>query len=369
MQSETIELAQFFEMSLDLLVVAGFDGYFRRVNQTWASTLGWSPEEMLARPSIEFVHPDDRAETLVARGLIKDGMPLAGLVNRYLCKDGTFRWLEWRSIALIEHGLVYAAARDVTDQKLAEHERKQTQAHLATTDRLMSVGRLAGGVAHQINNPLSYIMANLRLVVDELQAPEGPHAMPRTELSTILLEALHGAERVKAIVQGLQALAEEDHTGGTIALKPVVELALTMVGSELRRRAKLIEVHGQTPLVKADSARLAQVLINLLLNAGQAIEAGTASTNEIRVVTSTDEAGRAVIEVHDTGAGIAPRVLPHIFDPFFTTRPEGKGSGLGLAMCHGIIKKMGGTIAVTTQEGQGSTFRITLPSSIDDDHG
>src|SRR5579883_3479148 len=112
--------AAFFEMTLDHLCVAGFDGYWKRLSPSWSRTLGWTPEEMMAVPLIEFVHPDDRAPTLAARARLKEGEPLLGLTNRYRCKDGSYRWFEWRSVSHVDRQLVYAVARDVTAQREAE---------------------------------------------------------------------------------------------------------------------------------------------------------------------------------------------------------------------------------------------------------
>jgi PAS domain S-box-containing protein len=107
----------FFELSLDNLCVTGFDGYFRRVNPSWTRTLGWTAAELLSRPVSDFMHPEDREKTLAARQRLHDGLEMGPLENRYLCKDGSYRWFEWRSVARVEHGLVYAAARDITEKK------------------------------------------------------------------------------------------------------------------------------------------------------------------------------------------------------------------------------------------------------------
>jgi CheY-like chemotaxis protein len=136
-----------------------------------------------------------------------------------------------------------------------------------------------------------------------------------------------------------------------------------MAGNEIRHRANVVRDYGNTPLVVANDARLSQVLVNLLVNAGQAIPPGRANDNEIRIRTSTDACGRAVIEVTDTGAGIESEILKKLFVPFFTTKPAGVGTGLGLAICQRIVHDLGGEIAVTSVVGQGSTFRVALPAA------
>jgi len=141
----------------------------------------------------------------------------------------------------------------------------------------------------------------------------------------------------------------------------VLEVAVDLTASEMRHRARLVTDYGATPLVDADESRLGQVFVNLLVNAAQAFPTGRSDTNQIRVVTTTDADGRAVVEVHDTGAGIPAPVMPRIFDPFFTTKAEDKGVGLGLAVVYGIVQAHGGDIEVESAPGSGTRFRITLP--------
>ncbi len=362
--------ADFFGMSLDHLCIARFDGYFAKVNPSWTRTLGWTREELLARPSIELVHPDDREATLAARSVVYGGAVVAGLVNRYQCKDGTYRWFEWRSIGHSERGLVYAAARDVTEQRLGEEclrEAKVLQEtlerQLIFADRMASVGTLAAGVAHQINNPLACITANVELLREAIAAL-GPEvdAGRRVELEEMAADAGAGAERIRTIVLALKTFAQaEEQRRAPVDLGPVLEVALEMVTNEIRHRGRLVAELGCTPLVDADEARLGQVFMNLLMNATQALPDRSDDAQEIRVLTSTDDGGRAVIEVRDTGAGIPAALVGRIFDPFFTTKPIGVGTGLGLSICHNLVRAMGGEITVSSEEGRGTTFRVVLP--------
>jgi PAS domain S-box-containing protein len=333
-----IDADDFFEMSLDNLCVAGLDGYLKRVNPSWTRTLGWTAEELMARPSVDFVHPEDREATLAGRERLRNGAPLGNHTNRYLCKDGTYRWFEWRSIAHDGRGLVYAAARDITEQKASEarlREAKQVeeklQAQLLVADRMASIGTLAAGVAHEINNPLATVAANVSLIIEELRrlGPASPPGRVK-ELLEMALDARAGAERIKTIVGGLDTFSriEAEHRA-VIDIRPVLELAIDMANSAIRGRARLVRDYGAIPLVDADRTRLAQVFINLLINAAQALTERESATNEIRVVTSTDAGGRAMVEVRDTGPAIPASVLHRVFDPFFTTKPVGIGTGLG----------------------------------------
>jgi len=362
----------FFEMSIDNVCVAGLDGYFKRVNPAWTQTLGWSTEELLSRPSIEFVHPDDRAATLAGRDRLALGGALGPLRNRYLHKDGSFRWFEWRSVAHLGWELVYAVARDVTEQKLAEAqlaEAKEREAklerQLVFADRMASVGTLAAGLAHEINNPLAYVAANITLMLDSLRTLQSEVASPLLPELLEMGTAVHdGAERIRKIMRGLKTFSRvEQERRAVIELQPLLELSINMAFNEIRHRARLVKDYGSAPPVEADEARLGQVFINLLVNAAQAIPEGRTDANEIRVKTSTSAAGKAVIEVRDTGGGIPAALLGRIFDPFFTTKPVGIGTGLGLSICHNIVSALGGEISVESREGQGTSFRVELPAA------
>jgi PAS domain S-box-containing protein len=363
---------EFFEMSIDNVCVAGLDGYFKRVNPSWTRTLGWTAEELLSRPSAEFVHPEDRQSTLAGRQRLASGGVLGPLTNRYLCKDGTYRWFEWRSIAHVDRRLVYAVARDITEQKLAEaqliqaREREaQLERQLVFADRMASVGTLAAGVAHEINNPLAYVSANISLILDSLREFGNDGSAPRLpELCEMAVAVQEGAERIRKTVRGLKTFSRaEQERRVVIEIRPLLELSISMSSNEIRHRARLVTDYGPTPLVDADEARLGQVFINLLVNAAQAIPEGNTDANEIRVVTSTSAAGRAAIEIRDTGAGIPAHIIRRIFDPFFTTKDVGSGTGLGLSICHNIVTALGGEITVTSQEGVGTVFRLELPAA------
>ncbi|CAN5925212.1 hypothetical protein BH11MYX4_BH11MYX4_34540 [soil metagenome] len=365
-RDDVSDTEDFFEMSLDHLCVAGVDGYLKRVNPSWTRTLGWTAEELMSRPSVELVHPDDRTATLAARQRLEQGAPMGPLTNRYLCKDGSFRWFEWRSIAHLDRGLVYAGARDVTEQKLAEEllaqaqEREtQLQRRLTFADRMASIGTLAGGVAHEINNPLACVTANIALMIEELGG-RAPQLSPLREMAADVQDA---AERIRKIVRALATFSRADEEQrAPVDLHAVLELATAMISHELRDRARVVREYGAVPPVEADESRLTQVFINLLVNAVQALPEGRSETNEIRLRTATDAAGRAVIEVTDTGAGIRPEVMTRIFDPFFTTKPVGIGTGLGLSICHTIVTGLGGEISATSEPGRGTTFCVVLPA-------
>jgi len=237
-----------------------------------------------------------------------------------------------------------------------------TQEQLLSADRLASVGRLAAGVGHEINNPLAYILSNLRYVHQELTELLGaPSEEARQEMIEALAEASEGAERVRLIVQDLKTLSRPDEVAlGAVDVAAVVRSSAKMARHETRDKARLVEVCEGVPPVHANAARLGQVFLNLFINAAHAIAPGRAQENEIRVHASLSAPDLVTVVVSDTGAGIPPEYLRRIFDPFFTTKPVGMGTGLGLSVCHRIITSLGGDIRVESEQGRGTRFFITL---------
>jgi len=251
------------------------------------------------------------------------------------------------------------------------------QAQLILADRLVSLGTVAAGVAHEINNPLSYVLGNLEFVDAQLQEvtalcatcsdanhPARPKLEDRlSQAQEALADVRTGAERVQRIVRDLKvfSLAEADQRE-KVELHDLLDIAVTMTGNEIRHRARLLRRYGEVPPVFANGGRLTQLFINLLVNAAQAIPDGDADRNEIAISTWT-EAGDAVVEVSDTGCGIPKEHLSRIFDPFFTTKPTGVGSGLGLSICHGIAVGLGGGMEVQSAPGAGTRMQVRLPGA------
>ena len=237
-------------------------------------------------------------------------------------------------------------------------------ARLATSDRLASVGTLAAGVAHEINNPLTYVLANLEYIREQLLVHRA--RLPQTafdDLDDLAAEAKQGAERVARTVRSLRVFSRIDEDKRVpLDILQVMEGALSLAANEIRHRARVVKIYRPVPLVTGDEARLTQVFFSLLINAAQAIPDGHADENQIDVKTWSDM-GRAVIEIRDSGSGIRPEHLSRVFDPFFTTKRQGLGSGLGLAICHGTVQSLGGEILVESTTGLGATFRVILPGT------
>jgi PAS domain S-box-containing protein len=335
------------------------------VNPAWAALLGREPEELLGRDILEHIVPEDQPAVLASMERA-DGprsparasptLTLKPVGSRWLRKDDAVVEVEvfpvWRITFRGEPAVLLAA--------VDETERKRLQAQMVASDRMVSIGTLAAGVAHEINNPLAYVLCNLDYLASDLPAllPAGDHG----ELLEALRDAREGLQRVRQIVKDLKTFSRSDEqVHARVDLHAVLESAANMARNEVRHRAKLVKDLQPTPPVAGNEGKLGQVFLNLLVNAAQAMPDGAADHNEIRLSCRTGPEGVAVVEVADTGSGIPDELLRRIFDPFFTTKPVGVGTGLGLSICQGIVHAHGGKLEVSSEVGRGSTFRVTLP--------
>ncbi len=236
-------------------------------------------------------------------------------------------------------------------------ERRQLQQQVARANRMASVGTLAAGVAHEINNPLTYAMLNL----EELLSAHQRRGEPTSE-SELLSQALNGCKRVRDIVDALKTFSRaEDDRRARVDVNEVLEAALQLAQNQLRHRATMEKDLGQLRPAYGNAGRLSQVFLNLLINAVQALDESKTPSNRITIGTRL-EGDEVVCTIRDNGRGIHPDQLPHIFDPFYTSKPVGLGAGLGLSICHEFITAMGGTIQATSAQGEGACFTIRLPA-------
>ena len=253
-----------------------------------------------------------------------------------------------------------ALVRAIDDVVTASHHRDELE-RAAHRDRLASLGTLAAGLAHEINNPLTYVLLDLA-TAQKLLPTVGLDDPRMDHMRALLKQAEQGVDRIRNVVRSVRILAQAERAKPEpLDVRGVVQSALAIVIHDVRSRARLITKFGEVPWVFAEETQLGQVFLNLFLNAIQAIPEGAPEKNEIRVSTSTDDSGAAVVEIGDTGEGIPDHLLPRIFEPFFTTKPVGQGSGLGLSISHGIVASFGGVITVESQEGKGTTVRVALP--------
>ncbi len=341
------------------------DGRFVFVNAALVKALGYdSPDDLLGRSILDIVHPEDR-ELAVERmkAIYATGAPNPVQEHRFIRRDGTVTVAEVAGVALEWGGgsAVVTFARDVT-------ERKRMQTQLMLADRMAALGTLCAGVAHEINNPLAYVMCNIDIIVRELpliareldRRPElDPLAARLEDLAKLAVMAREGTQSIRRIVGDLRTLAHVDEGRAPVDVRWVLNAAVNLTRHEVSTRARLELDYHDVPLVNANAPRLEQVFVNLLINAAQAVPPGSPEENWVRIRTFTGDG--AVVEVTDSGIGLAPDALDRVFDPFFTTKPAGEGMGLGLAICHGIVTDLGGEITVQSAPGRGATFRVRLP--------
>ncbi|HEY4158551.1 MAG TPA: ATP-binding protein [Polyangiaceae bacterium] len=317
------------------------------------------PSHALGRSIIEFMHPDDAAtaEIRIRRLFETKQRHPEPAEYRSVAADGRERVVEISSIPTEYEGkpAVLAFARDVT-------ERKAMHTRLVEADRMAALGVLSAGIAHEINNPLSYVLLNLEFLARELpKLAKDPNALDAFMVR--VRDACHGAERVASIVRDLRTFARADEgEKRPIDVRVALESALNIASNELRQRAVLTRDYEPIPPVDANANRLEQVFLNLLMNAVQALPEKPTVTPEIRVVLRAAP-GHVVITIEDNGSGIPEEIAGRIFDPFFTTKPIGVGTGLGLSICRSIVRALGGEIRAAARAQGGSAFAVSLPAS------
>jgi PAS domain S-box-containing protein len=324
-------------------------------NQALAGMLGVEPPALVGKSPLDFLHVSDRARAgaLLCKGLIQLEEPIE---LRAIRSDGGITVVQpsiAKRVTFQGGEAVLRVVRDVT-------ERKSLMMQLAESERMASIGGVTAGVAHEINNPLTALMASVEMGL-ELVKRLPATAPPAIDLETELRGAREAACRVRDVVRDLRIFSRsEADERRPVDIHAVLDSALRLARTEIRHRARLVRSYGQVPLVAGSESRLVQVFLNLIVNAAQAIPAGAAESNQIRITTALDADGRVAVSVQDTGHGIQPEVMAHLFVPFFTTKPAHIGTGLGLATCRRILAGLGGEISAASQPGQGAIFRVLL---------
>jgi len=238
------------------------------------------------------------------------------------------------------------------------------ESQLMLADRMVSVGTMAAGVAHEVNNPLAYVMANLAFVREEFEKVKV--SMPddaAQKIEVALAESCEGAERVRLIVRDLKHFTRGDEESQE-RVKPheVLESSINVAWNEIRHRGRLVKSFEEVPEVLGNKARMGQLFLNLLINAAQALDIEHSQDHEIHVSTSMSDNAMVLIVIRDSGPGIDSAIRDRIFDPFFTTKAVGEGTGLGLSICHNIVTSMGGNIGFNTRVERGTEVWVELPA-------
>jgi PAS domain S-box-containing protein len=366
LEEQVRELRAALEGAAEAICRVDLDGRIVTVNRAFSRLFELSPDQATGRRWQELLAEEDREAVRGDQFAAADKIERERTARR---RDGTTFPIQLGIVPIGEPGGGRPKGHYLFIHDLSERKRMENQ--LIFAGRMAAVGTLAAGVAHEINNPLAYIVANIDFARSQMStvvsrfsrsAVAGGPAHVLEETAEALTEARQGAERVRNIVRDLRVFARgDDDQSGPVAVRRVLDSSINIAWNEIRHRARLVKDYGETPLVEGNESRLGQVFLNLLLNAAHAIQEGGTERNEIRVSTRTDASGHAVVEVRDSGMGIPLEIRDRIFDPFFTTKPVGEGTGLGLWICHGIVSALGGQVTVDSEIGRGSTFRVTLP--------
>jgi len=355
----------------DAVVAVDIAGKVTYLNPAAEALIGASAETAIGKTADQVLQlMDKRSETARATPLeaaLQGKRAGEGEMSLRNLSTGAEAAIDESAAPILEAGNLQGAVMVFRDVG----EKKKMQQQLELADRLASLGTMAAGTAHELNNPLTVVTTNAGFLGEELlQLQEDLNASAFRDLTgkrfTRIFDALGdiqaAASRMARIVADLRGFARPvEQESSLIDLRRCIDWAVRATAHEFHHRASLVTRLEAAPPVQGDSGRLEQVLVNLLVNAAHAIAPGRAELNEVSVRLSTDSEGRALIEVSDSGGGIRPENLRKIFEPFFTTKSAGSGTGLGLSICHGIVKSLGGEITVTSELAKGTTFSLLLP--------
>lgn len=340
-------LEQFFKVSIDLLCVAGTDGYFKRINPAFHETLGFPDEELLSCPFIEFVHPDDVEQTIEAVKQLSEGELLIRFQNRYREKGGGYLWLEWCAVPDVGGKLIYAAARNVTEQKKMQLDLQRSNAELEQFAYLAS---------HDLQEPLRVVTSFVQLLQKRYQGKMGEDA------DEYIRHAVDGAERMRKLILGLLELSRVERRGNPmerVDSREALDEALENLGVAIEESDAEIVI-GDLPEINADGEQMVRLFQNLI---GNAIKFCQGSRPRVEI-TARNENGDIIFSVEDNGPGIAEEQRERVFQIFQRLEAglQVPGTGIGLSVCRRIVERHGGTIWVDESPSGGAAFRFRFPS-------
>jgi PAS domain S-box-containing protein len=352
-QQEVHELTTALANAVDAIATLDGTGTCVTVNSAFQSLLGFSPQEIAGTPLVELIHEADRPRVTSALAA-RTGME--EVEARTVRKDGRIMPIQLSIAARAGGRGHFCFVRDLTHQK-------EVEGKVAAAAAITAVGSLATGLAHEINNPLAVVLANVEeaaRVAAELEGSVEDANIDLADLHAMLEEAHAAAQRVQFIVRDLRAFACADDRRGRVDVNALIESCCNIAFAEIRHRARLTKDLTAVVPVLGSEAKLAQVFLNLLVNAAHAMPEGDVERNEIKIATSQQGRTAIVIDVSDTGSGVAAGHAGQIFEPFFTTKP--RRPGMGLSICKATVAAHGGEISVRPREGGGTVVRIVLPT-------
>jgi PAS domain S-box-containing protein len=359
-EKRTLERDRIWNVSEDLLGVSNFDGNFFSINPAWTKLLGWSEDEIKSMHVSELRHPDDAAHSMAGRAQLVQGVPTVRMENRFRHRDGSWRWIHWTMTA--DKGVIYAAGRDVTLEKEAAAALEQAQRQSAERQKMEALGQLTGGVAHDFNNLLMIVSGHAERLQPRLKDPRDLRA----------LEAIQRAStRGESLTRQLLSFSRRQPLN-PIVISPAetINAVRDVLAGSLHVNIELsIEISETIWPVRVDKSEIELALVNLVLNARDAMpEGGRLSIAADNVRLGPDGVRDGLIgefvalRVTDTGCGIPPEHLANVFEPFFTTKGA-KGTGLGLSQVYGFAGRSGGSVALASEPGRGTTVTLYLPRS------
>ena len=347
------------------------------VNDAAARIIGASPEELVGRETLRHFAPEEHQHMRTLIAAWRAGQATPALVESVIARDGGERVPVEAAFSVVTlSGLpttlsgapaIVTFLRDISERKAAEKEREILRSHLSLKDRMATLGMLAAGVAHEINNPIAYASLNFEVIVRELRAVSSQSGSselgvegPSDAVERAIDAVRDGLARVAIIVRDLKGLsAPKSVERWPVDVKDVLESALNVAMNAIRGRAHIERDYRDVPQLKTDPTKLGQILLNLVFNAVQSFEVPD-ERNVIRLSIGSSSSREVVVCVADNGPGISPERLARIFEPFFSTKHQ--GTGLGLSICQTLASALDAKLDVESEMGKGTTFSLRLPS-------
>jgi PAS domain S-box-containing protein len=355
-QAQAQERDRIWSLSQDLFVVSDSSGIILNINPAWSSVLGWSPDELIGRNGEWLVHPDDLDRARNEQASLTAGNKTRHLENRVICKDGSYRWLSW--FAVPDRGLVYAIGRDITNLKAAEEQLNTLRRELAAASRQATMGAMTASIAHEFRQPLAAMVSNANAALRWLRRPS-PNLL---EVESSLDQIVKSGHQLSEVIDSVRAMFGRDSADTTLVnVRLLVTEVLAVAQGELETHRIVLhnEMSDELPEVMAAPVQLQQVILNLIMNAIEAMTSVNGRERRLTIASGAEPQARVTITVSDSGVGIDPAHIERIFEPFFTTKRH--GMGLGLSICRSIIEAHGGKLLVFPQSPFGTSFHLTLP--------